>query len=75
MIPTILEFCEKFGVQAAVIAFFIWRDYSREKDLTTRLREVEQEIHSLLLTTIKENTEVNKELIAMLKGRPCLVEK
>ena len=59
---------EKFGVFAALVLFFVWSSWKREKDLVERLRSVEGQ-HLKLLTRI---TKSNERLGKLLSLRPCL---
>jgi hypothetical protein len=74
----LLEIAKTWGMPAAVIAFFIWRDYDRETKMTKRIQEVEdyvrQTLTGLIANSMKSNDELkaaNLAVLEELKRRPC----
>lgn len=73
---------EKFGPIIAVVAFFIWRDYAREKSMTATIKELESYIKTTLLEAMLKTTGAltettgalkdNSRAIDELSKRPCL---
>jgi hypothetical protein len=48
----------EFGPLASVVAFFIYRDWKREADLTKRIVALEEEQSTILLSLVEKTTAV-----------------
>jgi len=81
-----IEIARIFGVPAALLAYFVWRDYMsnqyakhREELMTARIKEVEDfqrnTIQALVVMATKSSEEVSTALRMLTKElnrRPCL---
>lgn len=80
----LLESVRTAGPIVALVIFFVWRDFKREANMTTRMREVEDFVKDKLLTalnqttaTISKNTEVlelTKTALSAVNELPCLTD-
>jgi hypothetical protein len=67
-----ITLAEKFGLQIALVAFFVWRDWVREKYLSQRLDEVQDARTAELAGVIRDNSEAMRSLKGALEDRPCM---
>ena len=65
---------QNFGPVAAVIMFFVWRDYHREEVLSAKLSKAEAGRVDDLKTVVANNTAVLQQLRDELRRKPCLFE-
>jgi hypothetical protein len=70
-----VSIAKEYGPWAAMIAFFIWRDYRREQSMGTLLTSLNLFIRDTLMKTVEESTaamnrqtESNRELISAIKA-------
>lgn len=55
------EIASRFGLAAAVVAWFMWRDWKREQALTATLDTRYEQMVNLLTNQIQANTAVMKK--------------
>ena len=65
---------QQFGPVAAVILFFVYRDYKREEVLSSKLSRAEAGRVDDLKTVVANNTKAFQELSDELRKRPCLLK-
>jgi hypothetical protein len=77
----LITIAEKFGLQIALVAFFVWRDWVRERYLSQRLDQVQEARTAELAGVIRDNAEATREsaeasrgLTAALNARPCMMQ-
>jgi len=77
-----LPLVEKFGFQVALVIFFVWWSYIRERKITDRLDKIVderlkegQEDRERMVKAIENNTAVMTNLDRTLNVRPCLAKK
>ncbi len=89
MIQSILEMAGQYGVPVALVIFFIWRDYERERMMNARTAELEahiasleKEMRTLLMDLVSKtsqiivsNSESMRDWLEVLKIRPCLADE
>ncbi len=75
----IIELVKIAGPLAAMVIFFVYRDYMRENRLSKRLDELEEYIRTQLKDIAEKNQKViadnslsNRELRSVMDLRPCL---
>jgi hypothetical protein len=68
----LITIAEKYGLQIALVAFFIWRDWMREKYLSQRLDQVQDARTNELAGVIRDNSEAMRSLKGALEDRPCM---
>lgn len=81
----LFESVKTAGPIVVLIIFFVWRDYKREDNMTSRIREVEDFVKTKLLDalnqtteTISRNTEVldlTRDALSTVNGLPCVLNK
>lgn len=54
----IIELVKQFGLMASTVAFFIWRDWKREDRMTTRVAQLEDQQHNIILPLLQQTTQV-----------------
>ena len=71
----------EYGIPIALVVFFVWRDFRREENLSGTIRKLEDEMRSLLreqvtsvTRALTNNTACMRELVGMLRTRPCIAE-
>jgi hypothetical protein len=69
-----ISIAKEYGPWAAIISFFIWRDFRREQSMGALLTGLNLFIRDTLMKTVEESTaamnrqtESNRELIAAIK--------
>jgi len=77
----ILPLVTDYGMPLALVIFFMWRDYKREASLSGTIRKLEDEMRSILkeqvtnvTRALTNNTLCMREIIGMLRTRPCIAE-
>lgn len=82
MLDIMLKFLTNYGFPIGFVAFFIYRDYMREKDLTAKIRSLESQIQGILQDTLMKTTNAliknNTFMLQLLKAlskRPCIAEE
>ena len=89
MIETIMTFAGQYGIPAALVVFFVWRDYERERMMNKRTAELEahiasleKEMRGLLMDLVSKtsqiivsNSESMRDWLEVLKIRPCLADE
>ena len=75
----LFKIAEQYGLQLAVIAFFIWRDWQREKELNERDRTREEFVQRSMMAALEKCSyeiasanSLRESLIIELAQRPCL---
>jgi len=71
-----------YGIPLALVVFFVWRDYRREASLSGTIRKLEDEMRTILkeqvtnvTRALTNNTACMRELVGMLRTRPCIAEE
>ena len=57
---TLFTVLQRYGVLAAIIAYFVWRDQRREQSMSMRIRELEDFQRNELRKLIEKNTAAMK---------------
>ena len=78
----VLPLITDYGIPIALVVFFVWRDYKREAVLSGTIRKLEDEMRTILKEQVSNvtraltnNTACMRELITMLRTRPCVAEE
>ncbi len=73
----IMAIVDKFGIQIGLVVFFVWWSWVREKHLSQKLDEVQEQRISELVNVVRSNTaafEMLKVTLDKMNARPCLAE-
>ena len=87
--PELLAFAKLYGAPAALILFFVWRDYkreerhvAREKNLIERLTKVEdfqrdklEGLASRSTAAMEDGARTMREVCSALGRRPCIARE
>lgn len=75
----LLEILKVAGPMAAMVLFFVWRDYVRENRMSERINKVEDYVRARLESVversnevIEKNTHSHEEVCKVLNLRPCI---
>lgn len=78
----VIRIIGEYGLPIALVVFFIWRDWKREKDMTLRIRTLEDEVRTIyrelverVLNVITTNSETMRSSITVFSSRPCLADE
>jgi hypothetical protein len=78
-VEVFLEVLKQYGMQSALVAYFLWRDSVREKETVKRIRDLEEYITGALVGLVQNTTQtINKannavkSVADLLAARPCL---
>jgi len=81
LLEALLKIMSDYGVPIALLIFFVWRDFRREETMSAVIRRLEGEMREILKEQVASvtralinNTACMRELIAMLRTRPCLAK-
>ena len=81
-LEVLIAAAKSFGPAAAMVGFFIWRDWKREDRMSKRMDANEDFIKTSLTgiigqttAAINNQTASNRELANILNRRPCLVKE
>ena len=76
----LVELISKYGPHMALLGFFVWWSYTREKQLSSRLDTVQDqrmrelvESRDRMVEVVKNNTEAFHMLREAMNLRPCLI--
>lgn len=79
MADLVIRILENYGIPLALVVFFIWRDWKREQQMTSRIQGLEGEMRDILKTLVKDttkalvdNTHAIKELLKAMMLIPCI---
>ncbi|RLC68878.1 MAG: hypothetical protein DRH97_01710 [Chloroflexi bacterium] len=82
MKTVILPLITDYGIPLTLVVFFVWRDYKREASLSGTIRKLEDEMRTILkeqvtnvTRALTNNTSCMREIIAMLRTRPCVADE
>jgi len=82
MKTVILPLVTDYGIPFALVMFFVWRDWKREASLSGTIRKLEDEMRVILreqvtnvARALTNNTSCLRELIGVLRTRPCIAEE
>ena len=82
MPPSMIDLVRDLGPLVAILIFFIWRDYDRERKLSARIRALEDYCQETLTGLLKQTLAAthdqitsNRELRDAFLRRPCLREE
>lgn len=70
-----LELAKTYGVQVAVILFFIWRDWQREHSMTARLRDIEDFQRNALAGIIERQAGLHQQTLDALHSNTAALGK
>ncbi len=78
IVPLVVD----YGIPLALVIFFVWRDYKREENLSGIIRKLEDEMRAILkdqvtsvTRALTNNIACMRELVGMLRTRPCIAEE
>ena len=85
----ILEILGTYGLPIALVVYFIWRDYEREKTavvekdkMVRQINDLQSEVRNILTKLVSEtsaiivsNSESMRDWLELLKLRPCLADE
>ncbi len=74
----LVEVIKQAGPIAAIIIFFIWRDWKREERMFSRIEVLENFVQNSLLTLVQkvaETLQQNTKALERLEKLPCVLEK
>ena len=82
-VPTIItQVLVHYGLPAALVVYFIYRDHQREKMMALRIEKLEKEMRSILTDLVTKTTRIivanadaMKDWVTVLKIRPCIADK
>lgn len=88
-IKTMLDIFGQYGLPIALVIYFVWRDYERDKankrekeEMVQYIRKLETEMRTLLHELVSKttqiivtNSEALKDWMSLLKIRPCLADE
>jgi hypothetical protein len=76
------EILQKYGPSVALIAYFVWRDFMRDKATTKRadlndkyIREELRTSLSLAVEALRASTHTSNSIVKALEKRPCIARE
>lgn len=89
LFTVLAKLAQVWGIPIVLVIFYIWRDWDREKTLSTRVTRLELEMRIILEAAIikeekrtiqfckvvEESTKTQERLCQLLDARPCLQGK